>query len=71
SNNEQARTQFNQALPLYQHIQDRYSAAITHAWLARVTDNERHVEHLSQMDRLATELALPGFHESLRAIAER
>ncbi|MCX2950192.1 tetratricopeptide repeat protein [Lentzea sp. NEAU-D7] len=70
SDNEQARGLFNQALPLYQRLQDRHSAAITHAWLARTTDNEQHTEHKSQMERLATELNLPDFHESLRTIAE-
>jgi hypothetical protein len=69
SNNDRARELFGQALPLYQQIQDRYSQAVAHAWLARTTNGERRSKHCAQLDRLAAELNLKGFRESLRAIS--
>src|SRR5262249_17308710 len=69
SNNNRARELFDQALPLYQRIRDRYSQALTHAWLARTTDGEHRTIHCAQLDRLASELNLPQFRESLRSIA--
>ncbi|WHT22688.1 tetratricopeptide repeat protein [Crossiella sp. CA-258035] len=69
SDNERARELFDQALPLYQRIQDRYSQAVTHAHLVRVLDGASHIEHRNAMERLATELNLPGFHERLRRLA--
>ena len=69
ANNDRARELFGQALPLYQQIRDRYSQAVAHAWLARTTSGEQRSMHCTQMDRLATELNLTGFRESLRAIS--
>ncbi len=69
SNNDRARELFGQALPLYQQIRDRYSQAVAHAWLARTTSGERRSKHCTQLNRLAAELNLKGFRESLRAIS--
>jgi hypothetical protein len=69
SNNDRARELFGQALPLYQQIRDRYSQAVAHAWLARTTSGERRSEHCTQLNRLADELNLKGFRESLHAIS--
>jgi len=69
SDNDRARELFGQALPLYQQIRDRYSQAVAHAWLARTTNGERRIKHCTQLDRLAAELDLKGFRESLRAIS--
>ena len=69
SDNDRARELFGQALPLYQQIRDRYSQAVAHAWLARTTNGERRSKHCAQLDRLAAELNLKGFRESLRAIS--
>jgi tetratricopeptide (TPR) repeat protein len=69
SRNDQARELFNQALPLYQDIRDRYSQAVTHAWLARTTTGRHRAGHCSRLDSLAQELNLPGFRDALRSIA--
>jgi tetratricopeptide (TPR) repeat protein len=69
SNNDRARQLFEQALPLYRRIRDRYSQAVTHAWLARTTDGSLKAEHCAQLDALTAGLKLPGFRESLRSIA--
>ncbi|MGH3569550.1 MAG: tetratricopeptide repeat protein, partial [Pseudonocardia sp.] len=69
SNNDRARELFGQALPLYQQIRDRYSQAVAHAWLAATTSGEQRGKHCIQLNRLATELNLKGFRESLRSIS--
>ena len=69
SDHDRARELFGQALPLYQRVRDRYSQAMTHAWLARLSTGAERSAHCAALDELAATLELPGFRDSLRSIS--